>query len=472
MSKQIDQSNSGKSSDNGDWVAGEIAGCEFPDKRLGKRLGSLLQLLNDGIGRTVPLACQDWANTKAAYRFFDNDRVDEKKILAGHFTATRERVHETGGPVLVLHDTTEFSYMRSEPELVGLSGGSVRRNGQDTSGKRCGVLMHSALVVTAGGLPLGLAAIKFWSRSERDGSAAQKRRESSRLPIEEKESFRWLENLRASNDLLARRDRVVHVGDRESDIYEFFCMAQELDTKFLVRSRFDRRTGDGDQTIAEDMAQVAVQELHRIEFRGPQDQQCEALLEIKYGRVKVLAPSGKNNLYPELELTVVHARERDAPMNRAPIEWKLITNLPVDSPSQALEKIDWYAMRWKIETFHKILKSGCRAEDLRLETAARLANVISVYCVVSWRIFWMTMINRSDPDARPDLAFTPVEIKVLDGLWPDKTKSPPTLSRYIIQLARLGGYLARNNDAPPGPTVIWRGLTRLHDAVFGFQLAG
>ena len=456
--------------DNDSWVADEIAGCEFRDARLGKRLGSLLQQLSTGIGRTVPLACQDWASTKAAYRFFDNDRVDEQTILAGHFQATRERVHALAGPVLVLHDTTEFSYMRDKPELVGLSGGSVRRNGQATTGKRCGVLMHSSLALTAGGLPLGVCAIKFWSRPEREGSTRAKKLESGRLPIEEKESFRWLQNLRQSSDLLAQPERCVHIGDRESDIYELFCTAQELGTRFLVRSRFDRRTGADGQTIADEMKQIAVQGLHRIEFQGPQGQDCEALLEIKYGRLTVLAPSSKSKA-PALDLTIVHAQERNAPANRAPLEWKLITNLTVDSEAQAIEKIDWYAMRWKIETFHKILKSGCRAQDSRLETAPRLTNLISIYCIVSWRVFWITMINRTDPDVSPSVAFTDTEIEILDKLRPGGKGTPGTLSYYLTKLARLGGYLARNNDAPPGATVIWRGLVRLHDVVFGVQIA-
>jgi hypothetical protein len=470
MGEQARSTSIEESLDNASWVAGEIAGCKFQDARLGKRLGSLLRQLSDGVGRTVPLACQDWASTKAAYRFFDNDRVDEQTILAGHFQATRERVHALAGPVLVLHDTTEFSYMREQPERVGLSGGSVRRNAQATTGKRCGILMHSSLAVTAGGLPLGLSAIKFWSRAEREGSTQAKKIESGRLPIEEKESFRWLQNLRQSSDLLAQPERCVHVGDRESDIYELFCTAQELGTRFLVRSRFDRRAGEGEHTIAEKMKQVAVQGLHRIEFRGPQGQDCEATLEIKYGRLKVLAPSSKNTV-PELELTVVHAQERDAPASRAPLQWKLITNLPVDSEAQAIEKIDWYAMRWKIETFHKILKSGCRAQDSRLETAPRLTNLISIYCIVSWRVFWMTMVNRTDPDASPSAAFTHTEIEILDKLRPGGKGTPGTLSYYLTKLARLGGYLARNNDAPPGATVIWRGLVRLHDVVFGVQIA-
>jgi hypothetical protein len=183
-----------------------------------------------------------------------------------------------------------------------------------------------------------------------------------------------------------------------------------------------------------------------------------------------LAPRSKNTV-PEFDLTVVHAQERNAPANRPPLEWKLITNLPVDSQAQAIEKIDWYAMRWKIETFHKILKSGCRAEDSRLETAPRLTNLISIYCIVSWRVFRMTMVNRIDPGVSPSVAFTDIEIETLDKLGPAGKGTPGTLAYYLTKRARLGGYLARNNDAPPGATVICRGLVRLHDVVFGVQIA-
>lgn len=470
MAEQAKSATIEQSLDNTSWVAGEIAGCKFPDARLGKRLGSLLQKLSDGVGQTVPLACRDLATTKAAYRFFDNERVDEQAILSGHFQATRERVHALAGPMLVLHDTTELSYMREEPELVGLSGGSVRWNGVASVRKRCAVLMHSSLVLTPGGLPLGLSAIKFWSRAERQGRARAKKIESARLPIEDKESYRWLQNLRHSSDLLAQPERCVHIGDRESDIYELFCTAQELGTRFLVRSRFDRRTGQEGRTIAEQMQQVAVQGLHRIAFRSHLGEECEATLEIKYQRLIVPAPSDKNTL-PELELMVVHAHERNPPSNRPPLQWKLITNLPVESEAQAIEKIDWYAMRWKIETFHKILKSGCKAEDTRLETAPRLTNLISIYCIVSWRVFWMTMVNREDPDASPSLAFTDLELKVLDKMQPGGRGALGSIAYYMNKLARLGGYLNRNNDGPPGPTVFWRGLVRLHDIASGVRLA-
>jgi hypothetical protein len=172
-------------------------------------------------------------------------------------------------------------------------------------------------------------------------------------------------------------------------------------------------------------------------------------------------------------LTVLHAREREDPENRKRIEWKLITDLPVTSRRQAIEKLDWYALRWKIETFHKILKSGCKAEDSRLRTADRLANLISVFCIISWRIFFLTMLNRVCPDADPRLALTHIEIDLLNSLVKDskRFRQALPLSGYLAKIAQLGGYLARTNDPAPGNTVMWRGMRRLADTQLGFNLA-
>jgi hypothetical protein len=170
----------------------------------------------------------------------------------------------------------------------------------------------------------------------------------------------------------------VHIGDRESDIYELFCTAQDVGTHFLVRTCVDRLAGDGGHTIAQEMDEVKLKGLHRVRTSDSKGSVVDAVLEIRYRRIKVLPPIGKQSRYPALSLTVIHARERDTPVNRKPIEWKLITDLPIASRREAIEKLDWYAMRWKIETFHKILKSGCHAEESRLRTAERLANLISV----------------------------------------------------------------------------------------------
>ena len=130
-------------------------------------------------------------------------------------------------------------------------------------------------------------------------------------------------------------------------------------------------------------------------------------------------PIGKQKRYPALELSVIHAQERGRPEGRAAIDWKLITDLPVHSPEDAIEKLGWYAQRWKIELFHKILKSGCRAEEARLRTAERLlVNLLALFCILSWRLFWLTMVNRAAPDASPRLALTEGEVCLLDRMGP------------------------------------------------------
>ena len=161
------------------WINNELAGCEFKDVRLGKRFRNLIERMSKGIGNSIPLACQDWACTKAAYRFLSNSRINEEVLLGGHFQATRERFAATDGPILVLQDTTEFSYEREQPQLIGKTGLGI--SGRNTRGRlqtytRCGILMHSSLVVTTEGLPLGLAAIKFWTRKKFKGCNALKKK--------------------------------------------------------------------------------------------------------------------------------------------------------------------------------------------------------------------------------------------------------------------------------------------------------
>lgn len=465
------------------WFDRELAGCSFADERLNKRLRRLLERMEGAVGASIPLACQDWANTKAAYRFFSNDRVSEEEILAGHFQATRSRFAATSGPILVLQDTTEFTFQRERPDGIGIT---YRVNsGKDKAGRVrmhtvCGLLMHSSLAVTLDGLPLGLAAIKFWTRSKFKGTAALKKKiNPTRVPIEEKESFRWLQNMSQSIALFGDPARCIHVGDRESDIYELFCTAHELGTHFLVRACVDRLAGDGKHTIDAETNEAEISGVHEVEVRDAQGKPETVAVEIKYRRIHVLPPIAKQKRYPALDLTVLHAQEREEPEHRPRIDWKLITDLPVDSHEDAVEKLDWYAMRWKIETFHKILKSGCKAEEARLRTAERLVKLIAVFCILSWRVFWMTMLNRTAPGADPALAITDVEMKLLNHLLPDKDPPPSragTLSGYLIKVAKLGGYLDRAHDPPPGNIVMWRGLSRLTDirlgATIGAELMG
>ncbi|MDF3362731.1 IS4 family transposase [Sulfitobacter sp. Ks41] len=458
------------------WVGTETARCDLGDVRLNRRLEAMLAALGDRPGKSLPTAFQDWSNTKAAYRFFSNENVSEDKILEGHFAATGLRFEATNGPILILQDTTEFTFKRSAPEKVGftkISTGRKMKEGRFQKHAVCGLLMHASMAITPDGLPLGLTAAKFWSRSKFKGTAALKRKiNPTRVPIEEKESMRWLDNLRLSTELTGAPERCVHIGDRESDIYELYCLAEELGTGFLVRSCVDRLAENGGTTIAKVMAEVQSSGTHEIRFRDAQGKDHCAVLSVKHATMTVRPPIGKQKKYRHQDLQIIHAEELNPPEGRVPVFWKLITNLPVTTHADAVHKLDWYALRWKIETFFRTLKTGCRIEELRLATADRLANCIALCCVVAWRVSWLTMLSREAPKASSDAVFTNTERSLLERATPDRKRNVlRDLNFYIRAVARLGGYLDRTSDAPPGTTVIWRGLSRLADLAEGVRIA-
>ncbi|NDL66088.1 IS4 family transposase [Acerihabitans arboris] len=458
------------------WLDEEINSSVFSDRRHASRFKSLMQKLWRGMGNSLPFSCQDRAATKAAYRFLSSDRIDEQHLLLGHSEATCQRIHALEDEnILLLQDTTTFGYHRDNPDAVGFAGSHIAglvKTGNDT-GINCGILMHSSLAVTTSGLPLGLTAVKFWTRKKFKGTNALKRKiNPTRVPIEEKESYRWLENLRQSTALLQCPERCVHIGDRESDIYELYCLASELNTHFLVRTCVNRLAEN--TTMEEEMKNVPSDHRghHRILLRNDKESAREIILSIRWKTLTLHPPIGKAKQYPDLQLTAIIATEEGPKNNNARVEWKLLTDLPVTSLVEATEKLEWYSHRWKIETFHKVMKSGCQAERSRLGSAERLTNLLCCYCILSWRIFWLTMLSREMPAAPAELAFSETEIKILDTMVKDTTQvmSSYTLEKYTIKLAQLGGYMGNKNKHPPGNIVIWRGLRRLNEIQTGWEM--
>ena len=194
-------------------------------------------------------------------------------------------------------------------------------------------------------------------------------------------------------------------------------------------------------------------------------------MDLRFRRLTVRPPIGKHRRYSASSLTVLRADERETPAGREPTRWRLLTNRPVDDLADAIETLDWYARRRKIETFHEVLKSGCRAERSRLRTAERLTNLLAILCIVGWRVFRLTMTDRATPEAPAEVSLTVAEVTILDRLAGDaEVPASSTVSHYVVAVAKLGGYLARAKDPPPGNMVIWRGLTRLMDIHLGFEL--
>lgn len=267
------------------WVEAELKEGKFSDKRLKSRFLTIVSQLFDKMGSSIPMDCQDWANTKAAYRFFSNPNLTEEEILADHFQSTKSRFNTTEGPVLVLHNTTEMTYKRDDPTTIGYTRKCGNRKGLfDQVAKRamCGVLMHSSLVLTLEGVPLGFSAKKFWNRDKfKDAKSLYRKKNATRIPIEEKESYRWLEGVRNSNLLLGDPSRLIHIGDREADIYELFHSAESGNSKYLVRIKVNRRTDEESKTIQNVLNEADVQGKIEISYRDKEGELVAAILEIK-----------------------------------------------------------------------------------------------------------------------------------------------------------------------------------------------
>jgi hypothetical protein len=435
------------------WTKSELEKVNLGDCRLERRLRSVAEDLSKQPEYPINVASNDAASTKAAYRLFDNERVTADKILSCHRKKTLSRMqHEL--VVLAIQDTSYFNFTNHK-KTRGL--GPIG----DSSAILQGLILHSTFAVTPSGLPLGVLSHDCWAR---EGFCDSEESYADR-PIVEKESFKWIKALREVTSLPTEKTTtVVHVADRECDIYEFLREAHGINAKYLIRACQDRRLESSESAhIQEHLKTLQPQAL--IELDVP-TQKRQATLEVRFSSITLKAPSriAKVERLP-VDCWVVHVSEPSPAPGFEPLSWTLLTNIAVTTVDEALLKISWYRRRWAIEEFHKILKSGCAVEDCRLQTAERLKRYIALFCLIAWRIFWMVHISRADPSAPAELVLTNTEIMTICSLarFSDKKISPHrmTVRQAILAIAELGGHLARRLDPPPGCTALWRGWQRL-----------
>lgn len=443
------------------WIEEELATVDIGDVRLNKRMGLLLERFSGQPQASIPAASRGLAETTAAYRFFDNAKVTEEAVLAPHREATlaRMRAHPV---VLLLHDTTQLDYTGKEA-TEGL--------GELEYENRIGLLKHTTLAVTPERLALGVVRTAIWGRRE---DRERDRAKIKKWPIEEKESFRWIEDWQAACAMAeqAPQTQVVSVRDRESDIYELYVeQAQPAGPRadWIVRLCQNRRVEGPGETIETVRAQMKRwKKLGEIGLRVEAAKKRpgrEATLTVRSGSVRLKPPFRPGKRLPEVCVHIVWVRERRPPRGCDPVEWILVTSLPVATFDQALTVVDYYCCRWQIEIFFKILKSGCRVEQLQLENDARLRPCIALYQIVAWRVLYVMMLGRQCPQLPCTVAFEEAEWK---SVWtitqrtalPDR---PPTLQAMVGMVASLGGYLGRKADGPPGPKPLWIGLQRTKD---------
>jgi hypothetical protein len=449
------------------WCLDEFASVELQDARLNGRCGELAVQLAMQPNGPINQACEDWADTKAAYRFFDNDKVTPARIRAPHHQRTVERMMQHKR-VLAVQDTCFLNYTH-HPKTEGL--GAIGTKSQ----KQRGFGMHSTLAVTTEGMPLGLLTQAFFARPE--GEPSHRPEECCKLPIEEKESYRWLQAFEQTLALAPPGVEVITVCDREADIYEMFALAQEGEAPLLVRASSDRALLDDEvRKLWPKVEAQPVAGYLTVGILGNDKRQArQATVSVRFTSVTLRPPWRPNGRkLPPVTLNAILVREENpSPDIDEPIEWLLLTNTPVASFDEAQQVIDWYCCRWQIEVLHKILKSGCRVETCRLQTTDRLYNFIALMSIIAWRLHWMTYINRCQPDLPCTAVLTTIEWEALYMRIHKSTRLPdtvPTVRQAVRWIAQLGGFLGRKSDGEPGVTTLWRGWQRLQDIASTWHL--
>jgi hypothetical protein len=450
----------------GDWADQEFGAARLKDLRLHKRLLCVARAFFNKPQSNIPEACGTHAQAKAAYRLLEHEQVSMQALLQAHQQATLERVVEQQpAVVLAVQDTTSFNYT-THPDMEGL--GPISTKGH----KAQGVIMHDTVLYNVAGTALGVLDVQLWARNPKE---AGKRATRHKRPIEQKESMKWLTSFQAAARLqrqLGARTTVVSVGDREADVYELFVLAQSQPglPKLLVRAEQDRLLADGQGHLWEYLEQQPVSGQTVVQVPRHQGQPARtAKLEVRFAAVELRPPVRKQALGP-VPIWAVYVREVEPPPAVKPLEWMLLSLVEVSTFEQAVEKVDWYRRRWKIEEYHRTLKSGCRVEDRRLGNRNSWQRCLAIDLVVAWRVEYVKTLSRQSPELPCTVAFEEDEWR---ALWAVDKKplppQPPTIREVTRRVAQHGGFLGRKADGEPGSMTLWRGFQHLSDFTLAYR---
>ena len=451
-----------------DWAEEEFGAARLGDVRLVRRLCGLARDFYARPQGNLPQRCgSDRARAKAAYRFFDHHKVNLQSVLHPHYEATGARLRRET-IVLAVQDTTSLNYS-THPATENL--GPITSEG---AGKVLGLLVHGTLAFNVAGTPLGLLDVQCWARDPAQFGQRHRRRER---PFEEKESVKWRRSLEALARVQAQcpATRLVSVGDREADVYEVFWWATAEPGRpgLLVRAEYNRRVRDEHRHLWEQLAAQPLAGIRSVSLPRRANRPARiAQLEVRFAAVELRPPHTRRGL-PPVRVWAVWARELDVPRGMSPVEWMLLSTVPVVDLAGAQEKLDWYTRRWGIEVFHRTLKSGCQIEQRQLGSADRLAACLGVDLVVAWRIFNLAKLGRETPEVPCTVYFEAMAWQALVGYMTKSAiapKAPPNLGDAMRMVAKLGGFLGRAGDGQPGTQTLWLGLQRLDDITAGWTI--
>jgi hypothetical protein len=446
------------------WAGQEFGAAELGDARRTARLVELATMLGRKPSASFPAAADDPAQLKATYRFFDNPAILPEAILASHIQATYERLQALPR-VLAIQDTTLLDWT-DHPKTQGL--------GPLASASHQGLFVHSTLAFSPERVPLGLVAQEVWARDPDEFAALPDHKTRA---ITDKESHKWLTSLAALAPARSAcpETQLISVGDREADIYDLFIAPRPTGVELLVRATQDRCVAESEHRLHAAVASQPVSAELTVQVpRRPHQPARQAQLSVRWRRVNLQPPKHRSAEHlASVPLWVVWAVELAPPSGVPALDWLLLTTVPIQTASQAVERLGWYSVRWGIEVWHKVLKSGCRLEQRQLETAERLQRSLSLFSVIAWRILYAVMLSRSLPELACSALLEPDEWQALYcaihkvALAP---ATPPNLHQAVRWIATLGGFQGRTQDGEPGATVLWKGFQRLADLTYMYQV--
>jgi hypothetical protein len=468
------------------WIEDELQSSDLPDKRLNVRFRLVLDRLSLKPSFKFNAACNGRAEIEAAYRFVNNPRVDDASLLAPHYQATLQRLREFP-VVLIPQDSSEVDLSKPKQQVKGA--------GPLGSATRHGFYFHQLLALTPDGLPLGVIASWIWARDPQELARpqAEKAAQRKQKPIDEKESFRWLEGYRTCCGVQAAcpDTQIICLSDSEGDIYE--CLAQRSEAAdstpqadWIIRACQDRALAavkGQSAKLFETVAKGAV--LHRLKIevsarpqtggggrkRKAARQARTAEVTVRAARVELRGPARPGGALANVEVNCVLVREEAPPEGAEAIEWLLLTSLPIDTPEQVLVVVEHYCVRWGIEVYFRVLKSGCQVEQSQLETAEGFKAFLALQMIVAWRVLYVLMLGRECPEMSCECVLEEDEWQAVYAVV-KKEKPPeqtPSLGEMVGLIARLGGWMGRKCDGPPGPKAMWQGMQRMTDLALGWR---
>lgn len=455
----------------------EIYMGKFKDKRLDKRASKLSALLVAGRSSSIHAITSKESEQKAAYRFLNNERTQEQTLIS----AVKERSGYlcTGKEVLVLQDTTDFNFANHRGRLqpntgIGVAGGSD---------KWLGFFLHSSLVLDrADETVLGFSDIQLWHRDQ--VRIDREQRGYKKLPIEEKESFKWIRACNESKKHLSAAASITFVEDREGDIYEQFVTVPDERTHLIIRSRDNRNLSDGNK-LYDVLSQQPAVGSYKIELVTDLRKGVEkrtALVEVRFCKVRIAKSviEKKKNLASHVELYAIDVRETNDTVAN-PIRWRILTTHSVNSFENAIRIIAHYKSRWHIEQLFRLLKKkGFDIQSSELESGWAIRKLMVMILNAALRVMQLLLAYDNEQSQPIEQVFDSGEIKCLETLNntlqgdTEKSKNrydPKRLSWATWVISRLGGWKNYNSKRPPGPIILKRGLDKFASIYQGWKLA-